>query len=96
MAHAFPKDTLPKDTLPEDEPESEIRKDSQYSTGYYVATMVWTFIFFYALYLAFSCGDSNFFSVLGAIFFSPLYVIYKLATKCNLNGSLKAPRMSFH
>jgi len=44
----------------------------------------WTLVSLFALFLAFRCNRGfNIWGILGAIFFGPIYVVYKLGTNWN-------------
>jgi hypothetical protein len=50
----------------------------------FIISLCWTLLGFYAIYLSFKCNDGfNLLHFLAALFFSPIYMIYMLATQYN-------------
>ena len=57
------------------------------SSNISIVNIIFWVIFIFAIYLSFRCNKGfNIWGFLGAFFFSPIYVVYKLATTEKLCG----------
>jgi hypothetical protein len=82
----FLLDTFSNMYLPKKKEKLADEKES--SRGFTIFNIIYIILFFYAVYLSFKCHNGfNIWGFLGALFFGPFYVIYKLlsdAKKCGI------------